>query len=881
MTTVADETGATGGPATTREPDSPASHAAPMIPAGISRCELGLVAGTELFADPTTSAHAFAVAVSWLRQGQEPGLAQVVVGPEEIERWVDRPLDLLLSLIEGRKASAGIAAVRRRLTDDLRGRVVAVADLHGNVRLGHWWFDASLDQLATVDGWDPVQRGLPEVDLVQLAIAARTPGASSELGTAAVGDLLTSGWTQEEAEVLGASWNSGDPLRPSTPVLLAWLQNASGLVGPGASERGHAKVLHEVSVLFEQLAPNGLLDSPSIDEVLRPAELDPDESPAERARIAVAAALVRSVRQQTSRTSTRRTLLGMTLAALLWVSGTYGLDVSAMTDTGLLSILRAPAYLALAVLLACFCAEMASTRPVTWRLAAPVVGLVTVIHGTPALLYGTLRYSWAWKHLGIIDFIHRHGEVDPAVHTLGVYHNWPGFFVLNSAWTDLFGLSGSAPYARWWPLLANLAAIPALLYVFRGLRWGANRRTSWLAVLIFFVSNWIGQDYFSPQSLGFLLYLVVIGVVLQFTGTEMRDTARVGGTWPRRWAIAIALVTSAAIVTSHQVTPVVLVVSLVALSVTRQARAARIAGGVVLLALIWSTTGAWDFLSSNANSLVEGLGQPVANADKNLVNQGRLSSGQALVSNMGRVTLGIVALLAVWGVVRELRRRRVDGAGLALLAAPATLLFANTFGGEIVFRSYLFALPLLSWYAAVAIWPADGASARAVSPHRATVRGAVALVLTGALLAGFLFGYYGKDAYYTFSRHEIAASAYVLDHAPPRTLLVTVTANYPGQWKNYERLTYVPIASEPASTWKRIDANPVGVLSGWLSGSEYADGYILLTRSQEREVESTGVLPPGSIARLRRALEASPRFRTVYASPEAQVFQLAPTAHGR
>jgi hypothetical protein len=881
MTTVADETGATGAAPPVIGSRSITSHEAPVIPAGISRPELGLVQGEELFADPTTSANALAVAVNWLREDHGPGLGRIVVGPKEIARWVDRPLDLLLPSITSRKARAGVASVRQRLTADLHGRVVTVADLHGEVHPGRWWFDASLARVAAVDAWDPVQRGLPDVDLIQLVIATRILGATSEPGTAAVGDLLTSGWSQDETEVLGAGWNANVALRPSTPVLLAWLQSSSEIDGPSANGGDRAEVLHDVSVLFEQLAPNGLLNSPSIDEVLQPEALDADEPSAERARTAVAAALVRSVRRRRSRTSARRTLLGMSLAAVLWVGGTYHLDVSAMTDTGLLSILRPAAYLSLAVLLGCFCAEMASPRPATWRLAAPVVGLVTAIHGTPALLYGTLRYSWAWKHLGIIDFIHRHGEVDPAVHTLGVYHNWPGFFALNSAWTDLFGLSGSAPYARWWPLLANLAAIPALLYVFRGLRGGANRRTSWLAIMIFFVSNWIGQDYFSPQSLSFLLYLVVIGVVLQFTGTELRETSRIGGTWPRRWSVAVALLASAAIITSHQVTPMVLLLSLVALSVTRQARAAKIAGGVVLLALVWSTTGAWDFLSGNVASLVEGLGQPVANADQNLVDQTRLSSGQALVSNMGRVTLVIVALLAVWGIVRELRRRRVDGAGLALLAAPGMLLFANTFGGEIVFRSYLFALPLLSWYAALALWPAIDTAGRAVSQRQATVRGAVAVMLTGALLAGFLFGYYGKDAYYTFSRHEIAASAYVLDHAPPRTLLVTVTANYPGQWENYERLTYVPIASEPASTWRRVAKDPVGVMSGWLSGSEYADGYILLTRSQEREVESTGVLPPGSIARFRRALETSPRFRTVYASPEAQVFQLAPTAHGR
>ena len=388
--------------------------------------------------------------------------------------------------------------------------------------------------------------------------------------------------------------------------------------------------------------------------------------------------------------------------------------------------------------------------------------------------------------------------------------------------------------------------------------------------MIFLTANWIGQDYFSPQSFAFLLYLVVIGVVLQFTGTELRDTDRVGAAWPRRWSIAIALLAAAAVITSHQVTPTVLLIALIALSATRQARAARIAAAVITLALLWSFTGAWDFLRGNASSLVEGLGQPVANTDRNLVDQGTLSAGQSLVSTMGRLTIAVVVVLAAWGVLRELRRRRVDGAGLALVLAPGGLLFANTFGGEIVFRTYLFALPFLAWYAAVGIWPALQGPRRVHAGRRVVT----SLAATALLLSGFLFGYYGKDAYYTFSRHEVAASGYVLDHAPPGSLLVTITANYPGQWKNYERLTYVPIANEPARSWPRILDHPATVLSGWLSGSSYTKGYILLTRSQEREVDSTGAMPRGSVARIRRALDASPRFRTVWASPEAVVYEL-------
>lgn len=853
----------------------PVDPAAAAIPIGVSRPALGLVQGSDLFSDPAASGPALAAALRWLAADQAAGVGRTIAGHAEVKRWVDEPIAALEAHVESRRARAGLAALRRRLQADLLGATITLADVHGDVSAGRWWFDAAGEHVVTVDGWEAIGRGPVELDALTIVVAARILGGTSEPGlTRAVGDLLSAGWTAEEQEALGADWPANDQLRPSTLVLLGWLHGVTELYGPMVDHRRRAQIDAEVELLLEQLAPGGLLDSPASDAGLVIDLTDLGRPAAERAEHAVARAIARADDAAASARHSRRTFALVVVAVGAWLGAVWGLDPSTMTDTGLVSILRPGAAVALLALLVAFGLELAAPRTRTWRLAAPVVTLVALLHGTPSALYGNLRYSWAWKHLGIVDYIHRHGSVDPHAAALDVYHNWPGFFAWNSALTDLFGLPTAATYARWWPVAANLAAIPALHYVYRGLRGGASRRARWLAVAIFLVSNWIGQDYFSPQSLGFLLYLVVIAVVLQFTGTDLREADRIGGARPRRWSIAMVMLAAAALITSHQVTPIVLVASLFALALTRQARAGRIALGTVGLLGLWAVTGAWGFMSRNVASLVEGFGEPVSNANGNLVDQGRLSDGQVLVSTMGRVTLAAVALLAVAGVVRELRRRRVDGAALALLVAPASILFANSFGGEIGFRAYLFALPLLSWYAALAIWPAIAAAGTRLDRPAVLRRAVAAVAATAVLLSGFVFGYYGKDSYYTFSGNEVAASEYVLTTAPPGSLLVTVTANYPGQWKDYEHLTYVPIAGEPVESRRRILADPVDVLAGWLSGDEYRTGYILLTRSQEREVDQLGVLPHGSVARLRRALEASPRFRTAFASPEAQVFVL-------
>lgn len=834
------------------------------LPAGLSRPSLGLVPATTTFADDATRADARRSVLTWLARRHEADASTLVAGPDELEAWVDEPIRELRRQLRGRRdrrARAGLDAVADQLAEALGGRTVRVGEAAGSLSSGRWWFDPAAGALVAVDGWDPAHRHLAQVDQV-VAVAVSRPGhggATVDAGTA--GDLLERGWREEERAALAATWGDGDALGGGALVLLAWL------AGDPVADRATRELL-------EELAPGGLLDLAGADEVLRVRPGGDAPQARRRAELAIDRALARAGEDRAGRRAATTTLALVGVAWTCWLAGTIGIDPAAMTDVGLVSILRPVAFAAPLLLLGAFGRELARAHPRRWRLATPVVSLVVLLHGTPAWLYGTLRYSWAWKHLGIIDHISRTGSVDPHASSLDVYQNWPGFFAVTSGWTDQVGLSDAIPYARWWPLAVNLVAIPVLLFVYRGLRGGRDEATGWLAVVIFLTANWIGQDYFSPQSMALLLYLFILGVALQCLG---RGTAQAGGlataTRPRRLSIAIALLAGAALISSHQITPVVLFAALGSLLVTRQARTLRLIGVFGLMFLLWSVTAARPFLSANLADVADGFGQPVANADGNLVDQTVLSSGQVLVSTMGRAVLALVALAGLAGMARSLLARRVDWAAMALAGAPAVLLFANSFGGEIGFRAYLFALPFLAWFAATLLRPpADG---RDPSARRRAVRATAAVALAAALLVGFAYAHYGKDAFYRFSGDEVAASGYVLDHASDGSLLVTVSTNYPGQWKNYERLTYVPWARESADSRAEILADPVGTMQRWMSGDDYTDSYLLITRSQEIETELLGTLPHGSVADFRAALEASPVFAEVYAGPDAQVFRLA------
>src|SRR5260370_30734944 len=43
-----------------------------------------------------------------------------------------------------------------------------------------------------------------------------------------------------------------------------------------------------------------------------------------------------------------------------------------------------------------------------------------------------------------------------------------------------------------------------------------DKRLIWLGLWFFYLTNWIAQDYFSPQGLNFFLYLVIIAILLKW-----------------------------------------------------------------------------------------------------------------------------------------------------------------------------------------------------------------------------------------------------------------------------------------------------------------------------------------------------------------------------
>lgn len=572
----------------------------------------------------------------------------------------------------------------------------------------------------------------------------------------------------------------------------------------------------------------------------------------------------------------------------LWVSGLPAIEPAAMNDLGLVSVLPWQFWTAGGLLAAGFCLSLrakSATRPLAFL---QLVGLTLVLHGTSAIAYGTMRYSWAWKHIGVVDFIQRNGGPDPNAAFLTVYHSWPGFF-LAAAWLgDLFALTPLelADLARFSPLALNLAFLALLPQILR--RFTNDERLVWTATCLFLLGNWVGQDYFSPQGTAYLMYLGVLALCLGPLAPPPESHSSWIGPWPtlmrfrsfvsrglpspvggtgrkgRMVAAAAALALILVMVVTHQLTPLLLICALAGLWAI-----GRLTIGYVLFAVVaelaWLFYFADPYVSLAIGDVLEEFGTVGGDTLGKMVSLNSVSPGQRWVSIASRALTGAIVVLAFAGFVRRLLHDYRDGPAVVLALAPAPLLLATSYGGEIVFRLYFYALPFLAYFAAALFFPSYSRS-RSPSPL---------LLLCPAILVlmlGFVMANNGKDRQYWFSTAEVAAAAWLYEHAPAGSLLIEGSRNYPSQFRNYENFIYVPLSEETPQVRAEVLEQPEEVLGRWLSGYEH--GYVVITRSQKAGVDDLGIMPTGALEKIEQALTASPSFRLIHATADARIFTL-------
>ncbi|MGW2259804.1 hypothetical protein ACWCXE_18550 [Streptomyces sp. NPDC001780] len=577
--------------------------------------------------------------------------------------------------------------------------------------------------------------------------------------------------------------------------------------------------------------------------------------------------------------------LPLAVAAALWTWSLPRIGFRHMGDFGLLDRFPIAFYASLAVLSAGFLVSLRRAGTAPWWPLTYCVTMLVALKAPPALLYDSVRYAWASKHEEVIARLLAEGTVEPRLRLSGgmsAYDQWPGFFSLNAALIRAFGIEGAAPYINWAPIVLGVLMLPVLVLIYR--TFTDDWRLVWTAVWIFQLANWVGQDYLAPQGFSYLLFLAVLAVVLRHfvrpgSAGRLRDRTRLDPasaavpppTTRRQRAVALAITAPliAAVNASHQLTPVMLCMTLLALCLTRRHRNIGLLVVTGVIMIVWDLTmGRVLFLDTLA-TLRDSVGDLMRNSRAGYAGQ-PTGPGPELV---GTANIAMVLVLGGLAVTAVLLRRGLARGALPLLlaaAAPLPLFAVNDYGGEMLFRVYLFGLPGTAFFAAAALVPAAAGTATARRVARATARVALPLALV-ALLGGFLPSYYGKESMQYAPRGEIELVRRAYDRAPDGALILAATGSFPAAYYRYDHYERWFFTEQEVPENLKMLKDPAGYLNAGIAAGRPA--YVILTPTQEEATTGEGFLPVGGFARLTAALKRSPYFRTVEESRYGLVLQ--------
>lgn len=577
--------------------------------------------------------------------------------------------------------------------------------------------------------------------------------------------------------------------------------------------------------------------------------------------------------------------LPLLLAAALWVYALPRIGFRAIGDYGLIDRFPVAYYAALAVLTAGFLVTLRRAGTAPWWPATYCVTMLVALKAPPAVLYDSVRYAWAAKHDEVITRLLAEGTVHPYTELSGgmsAYDQWPGFFSLNAALVRAFGVEAAASYINWAPVVLGVLTLPVLLLIYR--TFTDDWRLVWTGVWIFQLANWVGQDYLSPQGFSYLLYLTVLAVVLRHfvrpgSAGRLRDRAWLDpaaatvppptGTRQRAVCVLVLVPLIAAINASHQLTPVMLCATLFALCLTRRYRNIGLLAVSGVIMIVWDLTMGRVLFLETLSTLRDSAGDLLGNSRAGYAGE-PTGPGPELVGAANILMVLVLAALAGTAVV--LRRKLVRSALPLLLAAaaPVPMFAVNDYGGEMLFRVYLFGLPGTAFFAAAALVPAAGAAGRASRAARRVTAVALPVTLT-ALLAGFLPSYYGKEGMHYAPPAEVALVKRAYDRAPAGSLILATTGSFPGAYIRYDQYERWFFTEQEVPENLKMLRDPAGYLARGIPEGRRA--FVILTPTQEEAVIGEGYLPPGSFDDLTADLKASSLFRVVEDSEHGLVLE--------
>jgi hypothetical protein len=577
-------------------------------------------------------------------------------------------------------------------------------------------------------------------------------------------------------------------------------------------------------------------------------------------------------------------LLLVAISATLFVVSLGKIDLHGMSDLGLIVVLPPEIYISLFLLTFSFIWTVHQPEEHTFMLLLHIILLIIALHGITVPLEEVPRFNVTWRHMGLVDYMLRNQSINPRI---DAYFNWPAFFVLEAFVMQAMGLKDPSQLAFWPSAFNSLLYIGPLLLILRSV--SDNRKLIWFALWLFYIANWIGQDYFAPQSLNFFLYITILGVLLwSFKGTQSipwlerllisthlrmelsepqeqrppvrgRNTAR----QQRLIGLSVILLSMMFSVASHQLTPFAILISVAVLSLFYQISARGLGYILAIMIAVWMVYLAVAFMQNRTELLLANVGQVDEAISSNVTERLNGSTGHNIVVRVRLVETFFFWGLAFWGGFRHIKKNFRNLVPVLLACAPFTLLILQFYGGEMLLRIYFFTLPFMVFFVSGLIYTEFPQKYFRWQPWLA---GLLSLVL----IASFYISRYGNEKFDQFTAKEVEAVTYLYKIAEPRSLLAAPSPHYPIKFKGYE-LYPVRFYQDP------VLSGDVNALVTAMEESKARASYFTVTTSQESFFYLFYKFPPEEMRKFEDKMVASGRFERIYSNENARIYKLFPT----
>lgn len=579
------------------------------------------------------------------------------------------------------------------------------------------------------------------------------------------------------------------------------------------------------------------------------------------------------------------------LALFSWSISLQTISINDMNDLGLISALSPRIIVALGILVASFAITLQRQEVRTSLLALHLVCIILILYTTPSLIKGEFPNAYVFQHAGYTEYIMRTGTLDPS---LSIYFNIPGFFVLSAFLTKVFGYSTILSYAGWAPVFYNLIYLGPMYMIFTSIT--TNKRLVWLSLLFFYLTNWVGQDYFSPQGLNFFLYLVIMAILLKWFKMPPKKQVQLGKNasfrqkfqawftapdpqslaiqpWQRRGLLCCLISIFGLVVFSHPLTPFFTLLSVGLLVIFRRCYPFWLPILMLAMTAFWDFVVAGPYLSQSYNLLLISLGDLIGNVPTTITSE-KLSGDQLyhVIASMRLYMTVLLWLLAFLGGIKRLWQGHRDITYILLAIAGFPLIAAQSYGGEMLLRIYLFTEPFMCFFAASLFFDNSLRIARNPTRIHTTLPWKTAAIIAAnlILLGSFFFTRYGDERVTYVTHAGYVAAQYLYQIAPAKSLILEGWIAAPLYFENFEKYDIENLAEVLPDA---VIHGNINEIVQFVASEKVSNAYVIFTQEEQIVAIAWHGLPSNALPRLEAGLLKTGEFNLIYNNSDAQILQ--------